>query len=145
VSGEKLIPLGQELELCRAHLQIMGLRRGVQCSLVVRGVDESSPVPPALFHTLVEGGISHQLPREGKLRFILEAAYQPGRARYALTVEGGNPVEKGPVRDGTGLRYVKARLEESFAGRWTLTAGPVPDGWQTVIEITRPPGESGAT
>jgi len=30
---------------------------------------------------------------------------------------------------------VKARLDESFPGRWTLTAGPVAGGWQTVIEV----------
>jgi len=145
VSGEKLIPLGQELELCRAHLHIMSLRRGISCSLEVANVDETSPVPPALFHTLVEGGLTHQLPRDGRLRFTLEAAYQPGLARYVLTVHGGNPPAPQPVREGTGLRYVKARLEESFAGRWTLAVGPVAEGWQSVIEIKHPPGESGAS
>jgi hypothetical protein len=145
VSGEKLIPLGQELELCRAHLHIMSLRRGISCALETANVDETSPVPPALFHTLVEGGLTHQLPRDGRLRFTLEAAYQPGLARYVLTVHGGNPPAPQPVREGTGLRYVKARLEESFAGRWTLAVGPVAVGWQSVIEIKHPPGESGAT
>ncbi len=144
VSGEKLIPLGQELELCRAHLHIMSLRRGVSCTLEVLDADESSPVPPALFLTLVEGGLTHQRPRDGRLRFVLEAAYQPGLARYTLTVHGENPPTDGPVRDGTGLRYVKARLEESFGGRWTFSAGPVAEGWRSLIEIRRPPGESGA-
>jgi len=144
VSGEKLIPLRQELELCRAHLQIMSLRRGVECTLEVLEADEDSSVPPALFHTLVEGGLTHQVPRAGRLRFVLEAAYLPGEARYTLTVHGDPPPADGPVREGTGTRYVKARLEESFAGRWTLTAGPVAEGWQTVIHLRRPPGESGA-
>ena len=145
VSGAKLIPLGQELELCRAHIHIMGLRRGVECTLEVTDADETSPVPPALFHTLVEGGLSHQIPRDGKLTFTLQAAYLPGLARYTLTVHGGNPPAPATRREGTGLRYVKARLEESFAGRWTLTAGPVAEGWQTVIEIKHPPGESGSS
>ncbi len=144
VSGERLIPLAQELELCRAHLHIMSLRRGITCTLEVLDADETSPVPPALFHTLVEGGLTHQLPRDGRLRFVLEAAYQPGVARYTLTVHGENPPADGPLREGTGLRYVKARLEESFAGRWTFTAGPVTEGWRTQIVIRRPPGESGA-
>lgn len=35
---------------------------------------------------------------------------------------------------GTGLRYIQARLEESFPGRWNLQAGPTEDGrWQTLI------------
>ena len=145
VSGEKLIPLGQELELCRAHIRIMGLRRGVECSLETREVDEASPVPPALFHTLVESGLTHQVPRDGRLTFVLEASYLPGLARYTMVVHGENPPIKDPPRDGTGLRYVKARLEESFAGNWSLAAGPVAEGWQTVIEIRHPPGESGST
>jgi hypothetical protein len=145
VSGAKLIPLGQELELCHAHIHIMGLRRGMECTLEVADVDENSPVPPALFHTLVEGGLTHQIPRDGKLKFVLQAAYLPGLARYTLTVHGGNPPAPASRREGTGLRYVKARLEESFAGRWTLAAGPVAEGWQTVIEIKHPPGESGSS
>ncbi|MDB6093254.1 MAG: Sensor protein lytS [Verrucomicrobia bacterium] len=145
VSGEKLIPLEQEIDLCRAHLRIMGMRRGVECSLEAREVDMTSPIPPALFHTLVEGGLTHQIPRAGRLKFVLEGAYRPGHARYGLTVHGDNPPANGAIREGTGLRYVKARLEESFAGRWKLVAGPVRDGWQTVIEINQPPGESGSS
>lgn len=141
VSGEKLIALGQELELCRAHLRIMSLRRGVECSLETRDVDEGSPVPPALFHTLVEGGVTHQTPRQGRLKFTLEGFYQPGLTRYTLSACGETSPAKTPFKEGTGLRYVKARLEESFAGRWTLTAGPVAEGWQTVIEIKVLPGE----
>src|SRR5262249_30663935 len=66
VAGEKLIPLGQELELCRAHLRVMSLRRGVTCAIAAAGVDERALVPPALFHTLVENGLTHLLPRDGK-------------------------------------------------------------------------------
>jgi hypothetical protein len=36
---------------------------------------------------------------------------------------------------GTGLRYVFARLEESFQNAWKLTQGAVPGGWETVIEL----------
>jgi hypothetical protein len=139
VSGEKLIPLGQELELCRAHLRIMSVRRGLRCALTATGIDEAALVPPALFHTLVEGGLTHQRPKAGEINFTLEGATPPGGTRYTLTVHGETPPGGiPPAEDGTGLRYVKARLEESFAGRWSLTAGPVPAGWRTVIEIRSP-------
>jgi hypothetical protein len=144
VSGEKLIPLGQELELCRAHLRIMSIRRGWQCSLAATGVDEGAAVPPALFHTLVEGGLTHQLPRSGELKFTLEGAYPPGLVRYTLIAHGeAPPAGDTPPNDGTGLRYVKARLEESFSGRWSLTAGPVAEGWRTLVEIRPPPHPGG--
>jgi len=144
VSGEKLIPLGQELALCRAHIRIMSMRKGVKCSLSLASVDESAPVPPAIFHTLIEGGFTHQLPRQGELKFVLSGESQPTAVRYRLLVEGENPPPTVPLREGTGLRYVKARLEESYAGRWSLNAGPVPAGWQTTIEIRSPVTEDAA-
>ena len=155
VSGEKLIPLGHELELCRAHLRIMSLRKGARCSLAVAAdADERTPVPPALFHTLVENGLTHLLPRDGEQRFELSATRDAERACYTLVAHGeamerDRPATFAPLnitlppfaaklvarREGTGLRYIKARLEESFPGRWSLHDGPVAGGWQTVIEI----------
>jgi hypothetical protein len=150
VAGEKLIPLAHELELCRAHLRIMSLRKCARCSLeVAPGVDEHELVPPALFHTLIENGLTHLLPRDAMQRFELDAVREAGRVRYTLVADGeptdrvrapagavsGAPTPARP--EGTGLRYVKARLEESFPGRWTLRGEAVPEGWRTVITIDR--------
>jgi LytS/YehU family sensor histidine kinase len=144
VAGEKLIPLAQEVELCRAHLRVMSLRKGVTCSLNTTAVDGRALVPPALFHTLVENGLTHLQPREGRQDFELRMDEDARRVRYTLLARGIRPVEstraadpaRESAKEGTGLRYVKARLEESFTGRWQMTAGPVPDGWRTEIEIT---------
>jgi hypothetical protein len=155
VAGEKLIPLGHELELCRAHLRIMSLRKGARCVLAVaEETDERALVPPALFHTLVENGLTHLLPSAGEQRFGLSATREPGRVSYTLAAEG-EPMERertptfSPLggaaatvatksvarREGTGMRYIKARLEESFPGRWSLRDGPTNTGWVTVIEL----------
>jgi hypothetical protein len=46
------------------------------------------------------------------------------------------PAEAGDgQREGTGLRYIKARLEESFPGGWTVQGEPHAAGWRTTIEI----------
>jgi LytS/YehU family sensor histidine kinase len=151
MSGEKLVELGHELELCRAHLHVMSLRKGAGCTLNVVGVDERALMPPALFLTLIENGLTHLLPRDGKLEFTLRAEYRGAVARYAFVAEGVRqpnaalalaaefPREAvtaaSQTKEGTGLRYIKARLEESFTGAWALTAGPVPEGWETIIEI----------
>jgi hypothetical protein len=155
VAGERLIMLGHELELCRAHLRIMSLRKRAQCSLVVApGVEERDLVPPALFHTLIENGLTHLLPREGTQRFELSAIREADRVRYTLVAHGEPsdhertptfaplnvstppvPAKTAARREGTGLRYVKARLEESFPGRWALQGEAIPEGWRTVIEI----------
>jgi len=155
VAGEKLIPLAHELELCRAHLRIMSQRKGVRCSLAVApGVGERDLVPPALFHTLIENGLTHLLPCDGEQRFELSAAHDRGRVRYTFVAHGEPmdrerpatfaplnvtrppvPAKPAPRREGTGLRYIKARLEESFPQCWTLRGEPFAGGWQTVIEI----------
>lgn len=140
IAGEKLIPLHQELELCRAHLRVMSRRRGVQCALITTGVDEQALVPPALFHTLVENGLTHLRPRDGRIDFELVASAVPGATRYRLIARGQRQpedLEPGHVpKTGTGLRYIEARLEESFPQRWSLRSEPTPEGWQTTLELS---------
>jgi LytS/YehU family sensor histidine kinase len=154
VAGEKLIPLAQELELCRAHLRVMSLRKGVTCSLIHGPIDERALVPPALFHTLIENGLTHLTPCNGRQDFELHAEPHEGGRRYTLLARGEReaclasaalgdrsspapegPTTSAPVLEGTGLRYIKARLEESFTGRWTLESSPVEEGWKTVVDM----------
>jgi hypothetical protein len=144
VSGERLIPLREELALCRAHLEIMSLRKDARCALSTEGVDEQAMVPPALFHTLVENGLTHLRPRDGAQRFTLKAERAARQVRYTLLAEGEfvqseRAKPSAESRDGTGLRYLKARLEESFSGRWTLESEQVATGWQTIIAINDVP------
>jgi len=138
VAGERLISLGEELELCRAHLRVMSQRKGVRCELTVKEVNEQALVPPALFHTLVENGLTHLQPREGRIDFVLSEDGMSGATRYQLLSRGQRraPASGKLRRVGTGLRYVEARLEESFPQRWSLRGEPVDEGWLTVIELS---------
>ncbi len=137
VSGEKLIPLTQEIELCRAHLDVMSRRKGTRCALTVTGDPEGALVPPALLHTLVENGLTHLLPRNGRHEFELRVEQRAGAMRYSLLARGERQgdASSAVARDGTGLRYIKARLDESFTGGWSIDGAAVPEGWETVIEI----------
>ncbi len=138
VSAEKLIPLGQELELCRAHLRVMSVRTGRRWSLDAAGVDEAAPVPPAVFLTLIENGFTHQRVASGAAAFTLRmerAADGGGATRFTFGSPGEVETESSRPAGGTGLRYVRARLEESFPGRWSLRGEAVAGGWQTVIAI----------
>lgn len=137
VSDKKLIPMAQELALCRSHLAIMSHRTDITFALDVEGVHYEESVPPALFHTLVENGITHNAYDTDAVRFHLRAEDTPDGRRYTLiTPTGGVPPANG-YAEGTGLRYVKARLEESFGTRWRLTSTPAEDGWKTVIDLYR--------
>ena len=137
VSGEALIPVGRELDLCRAHLAVMGFRRGVEVTLDSEGVDRAQPIPPAVLHTLIENAMTHNAYREGKVRFTLEQMNEGTWRELRLCV----PLvgEPRPARiDGGGLRYVRARLEESLPGHWSLKLGAEDGAWVTQIGLGQP-------
>jgi len=108
------------------------------------GVDAAAPVPPAVFLTLIENCFAHQRVAEGAAAFTLRREdTADGTTRYTFHAPG--TVQTDPTRPagGTGLRYVKARLEESFPGRWSLRHEAVADGWQTVIALGKNAGGNG--
>jgi LytS/YehU family sensor histidine kinase len=136
MSGEKRVSLGQELDLCRAHLRVMSVRTKVAWSLDAAGVDESAPVPPAMFLTLIENGFAHQRVAGAAGVFVLRMTPLPaGAVRYTFLSPGEVRTEPARAPGGTGLRYVRARLEESFPTAWTLTQRAVEEGWETVVEL----------
>lgn len=141
ISSRTLIPMGDELRLCRLHLDLMGSRRNRRYELQVDGVDPDRLVPPAVFHTLVENAVTHGGdrtdtvlslyggPDDRLIRYVFEAPFEP------------SSVEKRELEERTGLRYIRARLRESFGSDWRLSHGPAGGVWRT--EITIPAGARG--
>lgn len=144
-SQEKQVPLETEIELCRTHLRVMSVRTERPWDLAVNGIDPQAAVPPAVFFTLIENGFTHQEPLEGSTRFRLQGEALPdGGVRYAF-FSPGRPRPNGSHRNGgSGLRYIKARLNESWTGRWQFAQEPVAGGWQTVIELRREAERNGS-
>ncbi|WP_163862477.1 histidine kinase [Myxococcus eversor] len=137
VSGERTIPLARELELCRAHLEVMGCRQGTAFQLETEGVDLEAPVPPALLHTLLENAFSHNRyvsPHTFRLQGSLVNEGARPRRRYAFLAPLGTGMRQGGG-EGTGSRYLRARLEEAFPGAWRLEDGPTEAGWMTRVEV----------
>jgi LytS/YehU family sensor histidine kinase len=144
MSGKALVPLAEELELCRQHLEVMSYRKGSTFTLVSR-VNAAQRVPPAIFHTLIENALTHNAYAGGAV-FGLEAAEAAnGRRVYRLRSplqrsdsERGSAVERGRRRgEGTGHAYVKARLQEAFGDAWSFTAGPDGGEWLDTIETPK--------
>jgi LytS/YehU family sensor histidine kinase len=84
--------------------------------LVVDGIDPTASIPPALFLTLIENGLSHQNAPRGATAFTLRAEQMHKGVRYAFTSPGIVTADATRTLGGTGLRYVRARLDESFLG-----------------------------
>jgi plasmid stabilization system protein ParE len=83
MSGERLVPLKRELDLCRTHLKIISQRTGRKILLAVEVADEAALVPPALFLTLIENGLLYQQAEAGSA-FRLMARPLPNGMRYVF-------------------------------------------------------------
>src|SRR3546814_393421 len=143
VSGRALIPLEDELALCRAHLEVMGFRRDQAFVLDARLDPDSPAVPPAVLHTLIENAFTHGGNENASAPFVFTAR-KGDRNRWHLRLDcpAGAKVREGSP-EGAGLTYVRARLAEAFGDDWRLQHGVSSrGGWFTEIEI---PGDNRCT
>jgi hypothetical protein len=135
IADRTLIGLGEELDLCRTHIAILSRRRDRNYELRVEGTDARDLVPPAVFHTLVENAITHDESKRERVVFTLSATSEGERVRYVFTAP--HTGSGGARPEGTGLRYIRARLQESLGDDWSLTAGPTDGLWRTELTMPR--------
>ena len=136
MSGRTLVPLADELDLCRQHLKVMGYRKEQAFTLVSDGVDTSQQVPPAVIHTLLENALTHNRYTEGAVFQLVAVAAPSGRRAYRLHSPLAGASTEGRS-DGRGHAYVRARLQEAFGNGWAFTAGPAGGEWIDAIEMPR--------
>jgi len=134
IADRRLIPLADELRLCRAHLDTLELRRETIYRLETTGLDEADQVPPALLHTLIENAVTHGPGGRRKVTMRLEASRAGGRLRYVFTSARGD-TKDAAGEPGTGTRYVVARLREAWGDDWTMTQEAVGDAWRVAIDM----------
>lgn len=136
IAEATLIPVGQEIELCRHHLRVMQFRKEIRYELETTGIESADLIPPAIFHTVLENGITHSLPlADGSIRFELRFERLGRHRHYTLLTRAHPRPEAGDGPPGTGFHYIEARLRESFGSRWAFHSHAVPEGWLTSIKI----------
>jgi len=137
VENQKLIPITQEIALCRTHLEIMEYRKEINYSWQEEGIDDKQKVPPAILHTLLENGITHSLPlKDNSIKFkLIYEANSHYRCYTFLTFAAVVERTTNNSEEGTGLKYIKARLTESYHSKWDLTSEPTNHGWKNTIKI----------
>ncbi len=135
VSALKLIPITQEIDLCKAHLKIMSYRKGADYKLETINIDEQDTIPPMIFHTLVENGLTHGYENRTEGTFKLQSIKETKSTKYILTNDGSFNVEDTKGSTGFGAKYIKSRLEEGYPKRWNFTSNKFDGGWESIIEI----------
>ena len=137
MTTERMVGLGEEVALCRTHLEVMDLRRNRKSSMEIRGMDGRETLPPMVLHTLLEMGLEEAEESGEGIRFLLERL--PGNGLILRLSHGARRRPQWQRdQDGTGLDYVRARLQECFPGRWALHSEPPDGGWSVEIRITDP-------
>lgn len=134
ISHKTLIPLKQEIALCRAHLEVMNYRKDKNYILLLDNCEAETWIPPAILHTLVENGISHDCSDDKEVRFYIKYLGGEEKEQYEVqTGRAGERLDEQSQKEGTGIRYIKARLEESFPGCWEFYSSAGTTGWETRI------------
>ncbi|WP_243860463.1 histidine kinase [Flavobacterium poyangense] len=136
IAEDTLIPIRQEIDLCRRHLEVMSFRKEICYEWQEEGIDENETIPPAIFHTIIENGITHSLPpKQSCIVFYLKFAREKQYREYTLLTLAQNRQIKKDRRTGTGFKYIQARLTESYGSNWSFDSHAVEKGWETTIKI----------
>jgi LytS/YehU family sensor histidine kinase len=135
VSNKSLIPMKDELRLCSSHLEIMSRRKGCQFVLQSDGVDPECLIPPAVIHTLVENAITHSRALNPEVVLKLRAENRNGRTKYVFEAPTGRISKSEENKSGTGFRYIRARLQESYGSNWEFNSAQAENLWITEISI----------
>lgn len=138
VEDQTLIPISQEIKLCKSHINIMKFRKEIDYKWIDEGVSdvEFQKIPPAVIHTLLENGITHCLPTEdNKMIFKLSISNVDSNLCYTFETFASIRNPKKKSKDGTGFKYIKARLTESYGENWKFTSEQTIYGWKNTITI----------
>lgn len=134
MSAEMLVPVEREIALCRQHITIMQYRKEVEYIWEEQDIDNKETIPPAILLTLVENGITHSIPVNNRIRFLLRFSRTAKGREYMLETYGENRVRT-TQSGGNGFRYVQARLAESYGTRWQFSSEPFSGGWRSTIQL----------
>ncbi|MCB1173114.1 MAG: histidine kinase [Leptospiraceae bacterium] len=134
-SKKDLIPLQDEIELCRMHLDVMSLRHDKQFILRARNFDGDEPIPPLILHTIIENGLTHGFPNQSKGYFTISVR-KSGQSFQIRVFNNGRSANEGNTnRQGLGFQYIESRMNESYGDQWSLSARSVKYGWQVQLDI----------
>ncbi len=140
ISAQKEIRLAEEIDLCWTHLQLMGYQLDASYKLDSENLPLNASVPPMIFHTLIENGLTHSFQTGENGNFKISCTSELSRIVYRIQ-NNGSLLKKVAIADqqkypeGLGLKYIKARLEESYPGKWELNYGENSNGWETTLLV----------
>lgn len=135
-SVRPLIPLADELALCRGHLDIVGmaLDRPLQFGIETDLDTSQLALPPGVLHAQVENALTHAGAAACAERpFRLRIQRTGSRLLLELRSARGSTVRRG---QGTGTRYIEASLLAAYGDGGLFVQHADADHWYGRIELT---------
>lgn len=133
MAGKPTVSLGEEISLCRRHLDVMSLRVDRAFHLECREVDEQLRVPPGIVQTLIENAFSHGRYLSGAAFVLCQRSLADG-LQLELTAPAPEDGAHATTHrhHGEGLDYVQAQLRQAFGDTARVADGPTAaGGWRT--------------
>jgi sensor histidine kinase YesM len=140
-SGLSIVPLAEEIALCRRHIEIMSYRYETKYTFDVSGLEQSIYIPPAIIHTQIENAFSHNI-IPNNANFTLKITRQKNQIRLILVSPYNSntnvqPLHSNPESKGLGIgeRYIKSRLAECFQNDFSYQSYGEKDNWINIIQF----------
>ncbi|HEX4858612.1 MAG TPA: sensor histidine kinase [Usitatibacteraceae bacterium] len=136
--NRKLVPLADEIALCRKYLEIEQIRLGerLQVEWDLAGAPARAMVPPLILQPLLENAVYHGIePREGTGTLAIEV--QPAGKQFCIRLS--NPYHSGSSHvtgNRMAIANIKERLQLHFDAEASLAAEVRGDLY--VVTITLP-------
>lgn len=131
-ASQQLIPVEQELHLCRNYLQLMAIRLQQTHHLDIAGNYQGVCLPPATLLVLLENAFSHNKYENGQV-FSVQFHHEKGGVVIKVKLPlGSKRVHQG---SGTGTAYLQQSLHNAFAGKEKMSSAIDQDCWSVSIEL----------
>ena len=134
---EPTVPLGRELDLLEAYLEIEQVRFGDRLRVTIDAPDElrAVAVPPLLLQPLVENAIKHGVSAvSGPVAVAVTARSTGDRVRLAVVDSGRGFDYASAIGRGRGLELVQRRLA-AFDPTGDVHTERTPSGFAVVVTI----------
>ncbi len=129
-----LVPLGEEMGLVRAYVDIQSLRYGDRLRVALSlapGAGEAL-VPALVTQPLVENAVRHGVAARPGPGRVEVSARREGEALVIRVADSGPGFETVPAAEGIGLSNTRERLERHFGATAMLLISNAPEGGAVV-------------
>ncbi len=135
MSQHKLVPVTQEVSLCKHHLEIMNQRMQGSYQLETKNIQGDEQIPPGIFHTLIENGLKHGFQFHQSGNFCIEKKKNGNSVVYEVSNDGQLVSDHEFSNGGTGFRYIKNRLTENYDSDWSFETDSTAGRYKVLISV----------